>query len=292
MTESTSTRTTRRIMGTLLALVTAFALSIGVAQATQPAQPAQPTQPTQPAQPTEPVTPAQPTDPDDEDEAVQPDMPAAPQLPVQTELGTLPPDVDPEETVIQLGQDETVTQQQFAREFDRAMRSLALQQGIPYTQETRELFDRFRGEFLEMYATQQALLQEARDRGIEITDQEVDQQIDMAREAVGDEQFEQTLRDLGYDGIEAYRMAVREGIMAQRVADEFRGEIAVTDEELQAYHEANRARYFQDREFDEARDEVENRLIGERLNERFRTLRTDRGIETFADRVAWNLNQN
>jgi hypothetical protein len=312
MTEDISTRATRRILGTLLALVTAVALSVGVAQVdpapTQPAQPGQPTepvQPGQPVQPTDPAQPVQPTDPaqpvqptdplapaDEEDDAVQPDMPVAPQLPVQPGLGTLPAGVDPMEPVIQLGADETVTQQQFAREFDRAMRSLALQQGFPYTEQTREVFDRFRGEFLEMYATQQALLREARDRGIEITDQEIDEQLDLARGDMDDMAFEQTLRDLGYLHVEDYRMAVREGIMAQRVADDFRAEIMVSDEELRGYHETHRARFFQDREFDDARDDVERRLVGERLGERFRTLRQDRGIEVFGDRLAWSLNQN
>jgi hypothetical protein len=286
--DSTSTRSTKRILATLLAVVTAFALSMGVAQA-DPA-PAQPTQPTDPVAPTQPAEPVAPTDPDDD--AVQPDMPAAPPLPVQPGVGTLPSDVDPEETVIQLGTDETVTQQQFAQEFDRAMRSLAMRQGLPYTQETREAFDRFRGEFLEMYATHQALLSEARDRGIEVTDEEVDREIDMARQSVGDAQFDQTILDLGYTGLDDYRTAVREGLMAQRVADEFRSEIVVSDDELRDYHETHRATFFQERDFDEARGDVEDRLVGERLNEQFRTLRTDRGIETFAERIAWSVNQN
>jgi hypothetical protein len=315
MTESFSLRATRRILGTLLAITTAFALSLGVAQvdpAPTPTQPVQPTDPAQPVQPTDPAQPVQPTDPqpvqptdptqpvqpdplapvDEEEDAVQPDMPIAPQLPVQPGIGTLPEGVDPMEPVIQLGEDETVTQLQFAGEFDRAMRSLAMQHGFPYTEETRQLFERFRGEFLEMYATQQALLREARDRGIEITDEEIDEQVDLARGDVDDMAFAQNLRDLGYLNVEDYRLSIHDALMAQRVADEFRGEIMVSDEELREYHETHRARFFQDREFDEARDDVEQRLIGERLNEQFRTLRQDRGIEVFSDRLAWSLNQN
>jgi hypothetical protein len=194
--------------------------------------------------------------------------------------------------VIQLGADQTITQQQFATEFDRAMRSMALQFGMPYTQETREVFDRFRGEFLDMYATQQALLLEARERGIEIADEDVDREVENLRTAVGADQFDRTLMDLGYLGLEDFRTSVREGLMAQRVADEFRADIAFTDQDLQEYFETNRARFFHDRTFDEARDDVERRFVGERLGEQFRTLRTDHGIETYADRIAWNWNLN
>jgi hypothetical protein len=380
MTDSTSARWTRRMMATVLAVLTAVSMSIGAAQAeptapqqptqptqpadpvapaqptdplapvqpTDPAAPAQPTDPVAPVQPTDPVAPAQPTDPvapvqptdpaapaqptdpvapvqptdpvapvqptdpvqpiqptdplapvppvegEEDEDAVQPDVPTAPGLPTTGELGfgTLPQGVDPNEPVIQLGADQTVTQQQFAMEFDRAMRSLAMQQGLPYTEQTREVFDRFRGEFLDMYATHRALILEAQNRGIEIADEDVDREIDAMRDTLGAEQFDRTLMDLGYLGVEDYRTAVREGLMAQRVADEFRGEVDFTDEDLQGYYETHQTTYFHDRTFDEARDDVESRFVSERLNEQFRTLRADHGIETFADRITWNWDQN
>jgi parvulin-like peptidyl-prolyl isomerase len=197
----------------------------------------------------------------------------------------LPSSVDPQQPVIQLGPDETVTQQQFALEFDRAMRAFALQAGMPYTAETRELFDRFRGEFLDQYATQQALLREAETRGITVTDEEIDQEIERARTAIGADRFDETLRELGYMTEDAYRGAVREGLVAQRVADEYRAEISPTDEEIQGYYDQNRTTLFQDRPLDEVRPDVENRFVGERLNERFRQLRDEQGIQTFPERV-------
>jgi hypothetical protein len=307
MTDSTSARWTRRMMATVLAVLTAVSMSIGAAQV-EPSPPQQPTQPTQPvdpapAQPTDPVQPVQPTDPvapvppvegEEDEDAVQPDVPTAPGLPATGDLGfgTLPEGVDPNEPVIQLGADQSVTQQQFAMEFDRAMRSLAMQQGLPYTEQTREVFDRFRGEFLDMYATQRALLLEARERGIEIADEDVDLEIENLRDQVGADQFDRTLMDLGYLGLEDFRTSVRESLMAQRVADDYRADIAFTDEDLQEFYETNRTRFFQDRTFDEARNDVERRFVGERLGEQFRTLRADHGIETFADRIAWNWNLN
>jgi hypothetical protein len=302
MTDSTSARWTKRMMGTVLAVLTAVSMSIAAAQVQpSPPQPTQPTQqqPVQPGPTTEPV-PGQTTQPGQTvpgqtaPGGVEADVPTAPGLPRTGDLGfgTLPAGVDPNQPVIQLGTAETVTQQQFATEFDRAMRSMAMQFGMPYTQETREVFDRFRGEFLDMYATQRALLLEARQRGIEIADADVDREVENVRGAVGADQFDRTLADLGYRGLEDFRTSVREGLMAQRVADEFRADIAFTDQDLQEYFETNRTRFFQDRTFEQARDDVERRFVGERLGDRFRTLRTDHGIETFADRIAWNWNVN
>jgi parvulin-like peptidyl-prolyl isomerase len=199
--------------------------------------------------------------------------------------GALPSSVDPNEPVIQLGGGETVTQQEFAEEFDRAMRGLAMQQGLPYTAETRELFDRFRAEFLDMYATQRALLLEAEQRGLEVTDDEIDRDLTTAQGAMSDEEFDTLLRDLGYQDRATYREAARRGLAAQRVADELRGGIVPTDEEIQTYYDLHRTRYFEDRALDEVRPQVQQRFVGERLNEQFRELRMRHGIETFPDRV-------
>jgi hypothetical protein len=198
---------------------------------------------------------------------------------------TLPPGVDPDQPVAQLGPDEPLTQQQFAQEFDRAMRGLAMQHGLQFTDETRTMFDRFRGEFLEMYTTQQALLREAEARGIEITDAELDAQIGQARMQWGD-QFDQTLMDLGFADEMAYRDSVREGMLAQRVVDQLRGDIQFDDAELQEFHQQFRTQYFGDREFDEARADVEQRFVSDRLQQRFTDLRTEHGIEVFTDRLA------
>lgn len=197
----------------------------------------------------------------------------------------LPPGVDPDETVAQFGDDRTITQQQFAQEFDRAMRGLAMQHGLQYTDETRQMFERFRGEFLEMYGTQQALLREAEARGIEITDTELDQQLEQARTQWGD-QFDATLRDLGYADEAQYREAVREGMLAQRVVDQLRGEIEWTDADLEQYHELHRTRYFADRPFQEVRGQVEQRFVSEQLQQRFADLRVEHGIEVHTDRLA------
>jgi len=215
--------------------------------------------------------------------------PATPETAQQPGMGmqqdvTLPPGVDPDEPVAQFGDDEEFTQQQFAQEFDRAMRGMAMHHGLQFTDEVRTMFDRFRGEFLEMYATQRALLREAEARGIEVADAEVDAQVLQARTQWG-EGFDQTIMDLGFEDETAYRDSVREGLTAQRVADELRGEIEFADADLEEFFEQHRAE-FGDREFDEARGDVEQRFVSDRLQQRYGDLRAEHGIEVFTDRIA------
>jgi hypothetical protein len=197
---------------------------------------------------------------------------------------TLPPGVDPDEPVAQFGPDEPLTQQQFAQEFDRAVRSMAMHHGLQFTDEVRTMFDRFRGEFLEMYVTQQALLREAEQRGIQVTDAEIDQQVDQARMQWGD-QFDQTLTDLGFADEMAYRDSVREGMLAQRVVDELRADVQWTDTELEEFHAQHRTQFFGDREFGDVRADVEQRFVSDRLQQRFTDLRTQHGIDVFPERI-------
>ncbi len=205
------------------------------------------------------------------------------------ESSTLPATVDPNESVIDLGANESVTQQEFAQEFDRAMRALALQQGLPYNTETRALFDRFRADFLNQYATQQALLRDAEARGITVSDEDLDQQIQQAQDALGGEEaFQQAITDLGYTSVDEYRETAREGLIAQRVVDELRTDVEVTDEQVQTFYDQNQTELFQDRPLEEVRPEVEARLVSQELNQRFQQLRDEQGIQTYPERLSVN----
>lgn len=202
---------------------------------------------------------------------------------------TLPVDVNPDEPVIDLGMDETVTQLEFAQEFDRAMRALALQQGLPYNSETRTLFDRFRADFLNQYATQRALVRDAQDRGLTVSDEELDEQIQRAQEALGGEEgFQQALQDLGYASVDEYRETVREGLMAQMVVDELRADVEISDEQVQTFYEEYQTELFQDRPLEEVRPEIEARLMSQELGVRFQEIRDAQGIQTYPDRLSVN----
>lgn len=189
-----------------------------------------------------------------------------------------------DQTVIQLGPDEVITQAEFEQEFERATRALALQQGLPYNEQTRELFESFRADFLDQLAVRNALLIEAEARGISVSDQEVEEQISQLQTNLGEEQFQQAVQDLGYDSVDAFRASVHEGLLTQRVIDELRAGIEVTDEQVQTFYEENQD-LFAGQELDQVREQVRAQLVDERLTEQFAGLRQDHGIQTFPERV-------
>lgn len=188
-----------------------------------------------------------------------------------------------EEVVIQVDGETTLTQAQFEEEFDRAIRSLARQQGLPFNEQTRALFDRFREDFLNQLATQEALLREAEARGLTVPEEEIDAQITAAQESLGGEEaFTQAIQELGYQDVEAYRQYVREGLLAQRVVEELRAGLEITDEDVQTYFEQNQD-LFGDAAFEDAQDQVRAQLENERLTQRFTELQAQYGVQTNPD---------
>jgi foldase protein PrsA len=137
--------------------------------------------------------------------------------------------------------------------------------------------------YLNQLATQEALVRDAEARGITVTDEEVEQQIMQVQESLGGEEaFQQTLTELGYEDVEAYRDDVREGLLTQRVVDEIRGEIEVTDEDVSSYYEENQEQ-FGEVSLDEIRDQLRNQLVGERLDQRFQDLQEEYGVQANPD---------
>ena len=188
-----------------------------------------------------------------------------------------------EEAVIQVGGETTLTQAQFEEEFDRAIRALARQQGLPFNEQTRALFDRFRQDFLNQLATQEALLREAEARGVTVPDEEVDAQIARAQESLGGEEaFTQAIQELGYQDMDAYRQYVREGLMAQRAVEELRAGLEITDEDVSTYYEQNQD-LFGDAALEDVQDQVRAQLENERLTQRFTELQAQYAVQTNPD---------
>lgn len=93
------------------------------------------------------------------------------------------------------------------------------------------------------------------------------------------------LVEVGFPDEVAYREAVHEAMLAQRVLDELRAEVRWTEEELRDWHEWHRGRYLADEELDEVRPELERLFVSEQLQEQFRQLRLQYEIEVFPERL-------
>ena len=88
---------------------------------------------------------------------------------------------DPNAVVLKLG-DQTFTAAQFEPRFNIALRTLAAQQGAPLDAATLAQFGTLRPNFLDQFATQQVLLQDAEKRGLSVPEAEVDAQLAQAKE--------------------------------------------------------------------------------------------------------------
>ncbi len=189
-----------------------------------------------------------------------------------------------DQPVIQVG-DRVITESEFQRDFERAMRSLAARQGIPFNEQTRALFNRFREDFLMQLANQEALLCEAQNRGITVTDEEVESRVQEVRDRLGGEEaFQQGLTEAGFADEAEFRDFVRENETIARTIEELRQDVTVTDEDIQQFYEENQDR-FRTQEgvapLEDVRDQIEQQLEFEALNERLGELREQCAVEVF-----------
>lgn len=96
---------------------------------------------------------------------------------------------------------------------------------------------------LDELITQDILLHKARELGVEATEVEIDNAVAEQKRSMSDEDFQKQLaaRGLALDDV---RMGLRREISAQKLIDrEVASKIAVTDEDIAAFYNANRAQF-------------------------------------------------
>ncbi len=87
--------------------------------------------------------------------------------------------------------------------------------------------------------------QEAEERDIEITEKDIDKEVDefvKSRFAGKRAEFEKALKDQGFT-MEAFRETIRTSVLSQKLFDEVTKEVEVPDAEIAAYYQQNQANY-------------------------------------------------
>ncbi len=176
-------------------------------------------------------------------------------------------DLNPDAPIIQLG-DETITQEEFEERFSIALRNIAAQQGLPLNEQVLAQLGNLRPQFLDQLATEQVLLQEAEARGIQVSDEEVEQQITQVRQGLAgsapqaetggatggstgggetggasDEAFQQALSEAGFESEAQLRGLIRDNLRIQQVVNALREEVEVGDEAIQTFYGENQAQF-------------------------------------------------
>ncbi len=192
-----------------------------------------------------------------------------------------------EDAVIQLG-DETVTEAQFDTRFSLAARGVAAQQGLPYNDETRALFESLRPAYLEQLATELVLLGEARTRGISAEGADVDAQLESARASFGgDDAYNQFLSESGFADEAAFRGYLSDALTIQALVDALSQEVEVSDEDIQAFYDENQERINQPLE--NVRDQVRQALVQQRIGERVTELREASDVQVFPENLSQSM---
>jgi peptidyl-prolyl cis-trans isomerase SurA len=96
---------------------------------------------------------------------------------------------------------------------------------------------------LDELITQDILLHKARDLGVEASDVEIDNAVAEQKRSLSDEDFQKQLTDRGLT-LEDIRMGLRREISAQKLVErEVVSKIAVTDDDIAAFYNTNRAQF-------------------------------------------------
>ncbi len=128
--------------------------------------------------------------------------------------------------------------------FEIAVRGVASSQGLTYDRDLLEQLYGFLPTFLDQRATELVLMAQARARGIEVDETEIDAIVERVRANVGDaDAFAQVMADAGFTGEPQLRVLVRETELVQRALEAIRASVVVTADEVTIAYHAQRLRF-------------------------------------------------
>jgi hypothetical protein len=203
----------------------------------------------------------------------------------QDGAASLPDDADPDAVVLRVGERER-TLAQFADRFEIALRGAAAQQGVPLTAETRPRFEALAPQFLQQRGRQLALLQLADERGIALSEAEVDALVAEVRADAGEASFDELLVASGIGDEPTLRALLSESARIGQLREQVAGDVDVAEDAVRAaYDEAAAGQDLPP--FEEVRGQVEASLVQQRVQARLTELLVDVEIEAFPDRLPY-----
>lgn len=103
----------------------------------------------------------------------------------------------------------------------------------------------FKSRILDNLINQKLIAQAAEEKGVEVTDADVDKQIEQLRAGFSDEeQFTAALESAGMTE-ESLGTQVRDQLLTQKLIETLTSDITATDEEVKAYYDNNESQFFQ-----------------------------------------------
>lgn len=193
-----------------------------------------------------------------------------------------------DDVVIQIG-DTTISSSEFDQRFMKVVGMIAAGQGMPLNDETWQLFEGLRGEYLEQLATEEVLSAEAERRGIVITDEELQEQIDSISDRFESEEgFQGALVESGFADEDEFREFVRRNELLRRVGESLQSEIDVTDEDVRDFYDANPELFYTEDgplAFEDVEQGIRTQLERQLFNAILLDLREDLQLRIFAENL-------
>jgi hypothetical protein len=195
---------------------------------------------------------------------------------------------DDGDIVLRAGERER-TVAQFATRFEIALHALAARQGVQLNEQTRAQLEPLAPRFLEQRAREVAWLEVAADRGLEPSEEAIDQAVAEVRGDAGEEAFEQRLAQAGIPDAATYRRLVREGETIALLQREVAADVEVSEEELRQAFEADPERFGGEDgpSFEEAREQLVATVRQQKVGAELQALAERVEVETFPARLPY-----
>ena len=150
-----------------------------------------------------------------------------------------------ETVVIEVGED-TMSLTEFDERFLLTARNIAAQQGMGLTDDMLGQLIGLRPNYLDQLATEMVLLNEAEARGLTLSDEEVDAQLQTIIEGFEtQEEYETLLSEAGFESEDQLRRLIRENESIRLVVEDIQSNVELSDEDIQAFYEENQAEFQQ-----------------------------------------------
>lgn len=115
---------------------------------------------------------------------------------------------------------------------------------VPDEKESPEEYRDFQAQVLDYMVTLEIISQKSDDLGIEVTDEELQEQVDSIKQMFGGDQaqLEQALEEQGLT-LEEFRTNLREQALVQEAVEAVAADIEVSEEEISSFYEENKQQY-------------------------------------------------
>lgn len=155
-------------------------------------------------------------------------------------------DTDATETVVIEVGEETMSLADFDERFLLTARNIAAQQGTSLTDDMLAQLIGLRPNYLDQLATEMVLLNEAAARGLTLSEEEVDAQLQTIIDGFESrEEYENLLSEAGFEDETQLRRLIQENESIRLIVEDVQNNIELSDEDIQAFYDENQADFQQ-----------------------------------------------